>query len=352
MTQSDFKFELARSEDMSAIGELTSASSRSLTLMLNKAGALDFTIPLVDDLAYEIKEVSTCVCLSYLGDEVWSGPVWTVDDDTDGPGGSVRVGCVGWLQTLDKRVVRPTWNNGQAVTYTGVDAGEIAFDLVRRTNEDAVAAGAPSFIVPGTAQATIPRTRTYQPWTGILTAVEELTTIESGFDMFVHPFTRELHIVQQIQESKGVHYELGRNVKRATRRTETGRTVNWLSAYSSVGYEAANDPDSIADTTLFEEAVSLSDVVDRGILLAYAAGEVALKKRPLPMLDFQPHTMDPSNPQDYLPFRDFNPGDLVHLTARKGRLQLDKQLIRLFGYTLGFNPNGSISMTGIQSTLA
>ena len=349
-TLSSYKFELADSYDLSRLGELTQARNRSLQLSLNKAGAFTFQLPLDDGLANLVEEVRTCVVISRDAEEIWSGPVWNVQETINNQNAAMQVGCVGWLQTLDKRVTRPEWNAGNPITYNGIDAGEIAMDLLTRTNLDAYAASAPSYVTPGAFDNTQIRFRTYQPWSGILASLDELTQIESGFDMYVDPVTRELNIYTRLGTDNGVLFQLPGNVSAVSRQTDSGSITNYLTAYSSVARASEADPDSLSDLGLFEEARSLSDVVNEDTLQAYAAGEIFVWHRPLAIISFQPVPESPELPYAPRVFRDYNIGDYVRLTARKGRLQLDRQILRIFAFTVQFPDTGGALVSDFQTT--
>jgi len=346
---SNYKFELADSYDLSGLGELTQARNRSLQLSLNRAGAFSCTLPLDDGMAEIVEEVRTCVIVSVDGETIWSGPVWNVQEQINNQSATMQIGCVGWLQTLDKRVVRPEWNAGNPIQYDGVDAGEIALDLLTRTNNDAYAAGAPSYVFPGIYDSTQFRYRTYQPWSGILTSLNELTEIESGFDMLVDPVTRELNIYARIGVDSGILFQLPGNVSSVSRQTDSGSITNYITAYSSAARASEADAESLSDYGLFEEAQSLSDVVNSETLTAWAAGEIFVHSRPLPIISFQPQPESPENPNAPRVFRDYNIGDFVRLTARKGRLQLDRQPLRIFSFTVSFPETGGAQVSDFQT---
>lgn len=347
-----YKFELAQSSDLSRIGELTHASGRSLQLALNKAGAFSCTLPLDDALTDLVREVETCVIISRDNQIIWSGPIWAINETVSASAASVQISAVGWLQTLDKRVVRPTWNSNQPMTYTNQDAGLIALDLLTRSNLDAADAGAPIYIFPGAAEITQLRTRSYPPWAGVLASLNELTDIESGFDMLVDPGTRKLNISMRVGSDNGVAFELPGTVNQINRVTDSGRILNYLTAYSATGAQADADYDSIAKLGLFEEAQSLSDVVDPNILAAYAAGEVFVKGRPLRIITFQPRAETIENPSLPRVIRDYNIGDIVRLTVNHGRLRLNRQPLRIFSFSLNFPDTGGASVSDIQTTLS
>ena len=247
---SDWTFELLDSSDLSGIGELTTASPRSLTRTLNKAGAVSCSMSMDEEISSRVKEITTAIGMSFRGKRVWTGPVWTTSESVDSERATLGIGCVGWLQTLDKRVTRPSWADGGPKTWTDTDAGQIAHEMLTLTNSDASTVGSPNYVLVGTRESTQLRTRTYQPWSVVLASLTELSDIESGFDMEVDSETRELNIYQIIQRNKGTSFQLDRNLQSVTSQIDAGRTLNWLDAYSSVGVEAVADPFSLVESRL------------------------------------------------------------------------------------------------------
>jgi hypothetical protein len=168
--------------------------------------------------------------------------------------------------------------------------------------------------------------------------------------MQVDPVTRELNIYNRIGEDRNIYFQLPGDVSSVSKQTDSGSIINSMTAYSTSGFAAEADFDSIMDIGLFEEAQSLSDVIDSGILVAYAAAEVAIKARPLPIITFQPLPESPERPNAPRVFRDWNIGDLVHLSARHGRLQLDRQLLRVFSFSVSFPDTGGANVSNVQTT--
>jgi hypothetical protein len=348
-TEVIWKFELLRSSDMKRLLELKQARQRVLQLGLNKAGSFSFELPLEHKDTIRVQEVSTAVMIYRNGQPVWSGPVWTVQEQTPN---SVQVGCVGWLQTLEKRVSKPRWADGGTLSYVGIDAGLVALDLLARSNADAL--GYPSYVFPGSAETTQPRTRAYAPFINILNEITALTSIESGFDMLVDPASRALNIYSKLQKIRPqVLFDYGRNVGSVSRNSDSARICNRMIAYSSiVGSAQVDDTESQRAIGVFEESVSLSDVVDQSILQAYAAAEVAVRGRPLRIATFVPRPFSSQRPNDPRIFNDFNIGDVGYLNVDKGRLKLTKQAVRIFGAAVAFNDNGTESITSVQTTAA
>lgn len=344
-----WKFELANSSNFARIGELTQARERSLNLTLNKGGSFSFKLPLVDDIGSLISEVSTCVIISRLYDSgniipVWSGPVWTINESTPN---DLNIDCVGWLQTLEKRISKPAWGN--PLIYSDKDSGDIAFDLLNKSNLDS-AYSSTNYISPGINAGSQLRDITYQPYINILNEIENLSNIEDGYDMLIDPLTKKLNIYSQLETVRNnINFEYRSAAQNVTRSSDSSKICNSIYVYSSTGVAQQTDVDSQAQYGLFEEAVSLSDATDISILQAYANGEIAVRSRPLRLSSFIPRPFSSQNPNDPRIFDDFNVGDIVYFSINKGRLQIPKQAARVFSASVNFNDTGTESITTIST---
>jgi hypothetical protein len=341
---SPYRFELARSSDFFRYGDLTKAKGRSLTLALNKAGSFSFTMPLESNpVADDLEEISTCVLIYFQDELIWSGPVWTIEEQTPN---TISVGCVGWYQVLEKRIINPEWCTPY-LSYVNQDAGVIALDLLARTNTES-----PSLVVPGTAEETQLRTRNYSAYGTIANEIQSLSTIEAGFDLYVDPETRLLNIYSSLGvERIHVNFEYGTNVLSASRRSDSSKLVNKIYVYGGSGTttQVSYDPDSIARYGLHEEAISLSDVTDNAILAAFGQAELAVRANPLRLIGFEPRRYLLS-PRDPLLFQDFNIGDTVYATIQKERFDVSRQAVRVFGATMTWDDAGNVQLTAVQTT--
>lgn len=338
-----WRFELADSSTFSKIGELTQAGQRSLILTLNRPGAFSFQLPLDDEMASFIEERITCVLVKKDGVVVWSGPVWTIEETAPN---TLQVGCVGWLQTLERRLTRNTW--GAPLIFNDIDAGAIVQDLILRAKNEAISAGGPYWISPGTTETSQLRDASYQPDTPILQEIYNLAALESGFDFLVDPVTRTLDIVAtSMVDRPNVIFEWGVNLSQAGRSSDSERMVNRYIANGANNLsQAAIDPTSIATYGLIEEAQSLSDVTSDVILQAYAQAEIALRAQPLRTHTFEPRKATETDP---LLFRDCFVGDKVYLKVMRGRLNIARQAVRLFSVTLSFDELGNEQMTSVST---
>lgn len=347
---SGWTFELADSATMTKIGELTQARDRSLQLGHNAAGAFAMRLPLADQFSYNVQEAATCVVAKLDGRSRWSGPMWTGKEETPD---TFSVTAVGWQQTLEKRVLKPVgvthWPSWTTLSYSNYDAGRIAQSLLSQSNGDATYANR-NYVLPGTVELSENRTRTYQPWASLLGCISDLSQVEDGYDYMVDPVTRELNIYRKIGSVTDVVFEYGTNLTSVSRDCDVSKMCNRMIAYSSVGFAVSEDIVSQAVYGTFEEAVSLTGVVDVSILQAFANAEIAVRSIPQRFVGFQPRQSTTAFPGDPQIFRDFKVSDIVELRARRGRIDLPSQKVKIFGATISFLENGQQQLSSLQTS--
>jgi hypothetical protein len=366
------------------IGELFHAKDRGVELIQNRPGSVNFTISLEHEIAHEIKEGTTCV-LAWRDDidgvQVcrWSGPVWTAEEDYAGT--SLRVSCVGWIEELNTRLIRPT--QVQSARYTNIDPGAIVLggagvpantSLLSLANKqtDDLGTERPTHITAGSYDPTVdslgaPITRTinYAAWQSIGQAIQQLSDIEYGFDYSVNPLTRALNIhflpIKGTIRGKGndrpdALFTLGwgpRNLQALNRNTEMASVRNRFTATSQSGASGrAEDRNSMALYGIHEEQTSLSDVTgkDMGpILLAYAGGEIVYRAKPQPVWTMTPFPWRGADSNVPRLFDDYDIGDFVYLLAEGGREPMtEPQALRVFGVQLGIDDEGNERISSLQ----
>ncbi len=346
----DWTFELASSSDLSKIGRLTESKSRSLTLTQDRAGALSMSLPLTHRLSREIEIARTCVLCKKGGQVLWSGPVWTLEKSAPG---DLSIGCVGWLQTLEKRVTKPSWIADGKLSYASTDAGLIAHTVLDRSAEDV--ADGPVYVTSGGLETTQLRSETYQPFNSVLSIIMGLSAeeIEAGYYLNVHPVSRTLDIYASIGRARPeAVFTYGSSAASISQSFDASRLCNRFIAYSAIGWAQADNLISQAAYGVFEEAQSLSDVRSISILQAYANGEVAVRSDPLGFLAFTgaPSTLD--GPRVPRIFEDFVVGDTVQVAGRKGALDVPRQPTRVYSATLTWPDKGGREVLSSVQTIA
>jgi hypothetical protein len=394
MAAVQWKFLLADSGSYNNIGELTQARNRQLSLTLNKSGTLSFTIPMNDDLGYQIYPLTHCVKALRRGIDgvwrsIWSGPVWTIDEDISGE--RMTVNAVGWMQMLEKRALRrdkiyTAINGAGGGPWTDAD---IILDLLADANATNITwdtnfpggyavplmsgATTPTNMTAGTKTGTFQnRTISYTKGANILQELLRLTDIESGCDIEVDPSSaaRPLNLFQRkMTDRTGVvfGYKWGpNNLQQLTRQFDPSTIVNYIYVAGSSTVAPAyadtktfpaptQNPPKLGENSqtsygLWEETVSLPDVNDLSVLQTYAAGEVLVRSSPRIMYGLTPFPfVESKKGQIPEPFVEYTLGDKIYFSARSGRrVNINKQAARIFGMSVSIDENGNETLGQLQ----
>jgi hypothetical protein len=324
---------LARSQDMREIGALRYAFS--LSPIFNRSGSFSMTMPLDDKIAYSVAKHSTCVVCQRNDEIRWSGPIVSVIRDPAAM--TLSLTALGWLDELFHRFVRA--DEEAALIFTDTIGGDIVDNLVATANAQTDTDGVerPTHLGFSQANDTQTRTRSYKRGQNYGQAIQELSDIENGLDIYVDPQTRRITTrpPDAYQDRVGVMFGYGVepfNLANATQNDDGTNTANRISAVSSGGAVVpADDVNAInAQDTMREDWISLSDVAETDIVGAYAVSEVIYRSRGQITYDFKPL------PYGDIPrlWDDFNLGDKVYLSIDAGALQLDNQALRVFAVTI------------------
>lgn len=367
-----YKFILASAVDLSNIGELTQARSRTFEVKLNSPGNASFTVPMNDELSANIWPLSSALKIYRTGSTgqklVWSGYVNTIDEDATN--NHMQINCVGWQERLSKRFLR------QRLIYANVDDGDLVMNLLAQANTspfpDAYAPTVPAGSNPNnstwlawggklpnegaggaTAYTTALRNRTYELYQSIGQSINELVGIENGCDVWVDPATRMLYVYRKrrrILTNTVFGFGWGPNNIQQFNRTLDGSTVtNYYLATGRTGVtgQYQHDAASQGSYNLIEEMQNLADVSDTNILNAYAGGEILMRAQPRQIFNVTPfpYSTDKGVPE---PFVDYDVGDQARLVAKKmPRLNVDQQ-VRVFGIQVGVDEEGNERLGALQ----
>lgn len=345
-----YRFDLVNAYSLAKIGTLHSARDRILDVTLNRPGNARFWMPTFAEYAKDVKKIKTAL-LVYVGNScVWGGPIWGIQRDLEQRRMSIT--AVGWFQRLMRRMIYLNQVGDQP--YSSMDAGTMAINLLAKANaRGVVPAGAPSatMITAGSVQASINRTRRFEVGQYIGQEIIKLSDIENGFDFYVDPISRQLHIYYprygQDRPDVLLAYNWGpRNVQNVLPQEDAETKVNGMLARGKYGNAWAEDADDIAEFGLLEDAVQLADVTDDNILLAYAGGEVLTRTNPLTYnVILKPETED-AVPQFFVKY---GLGDTVYLTARGDLDAINRQPMRVFGATINIDNQGNSRVSSLKT---
>jgi hypothetical protein len=327
---------LANTADMSPIGLLRYASSKQLQLVYNRPGTLNFQVPIDDGLSYSIVNRKTCV-IAYRNDvPVWSAPVVSVRDAV--PEDVLQVTCMGWLEELDHRFIRPSEEPG--FIFSNIAGGQIILALIAAANAQTDGNGVvrPTHVKAGVATDTQVRSRAYKRAESYGDNIRELCDVENGCDIFIDPISRSVTVRSPTDFADRLDCRFGygifpNNLETVSRQVDGTRMANRINVAgaSSVTPVFAESQASMDDAdTIIEEWITLSDVTQASVLGEYANGEVAYKKDGLTTYAIKPMSLG-TVPRL---FDDFQLGDKVYFSVDRGRFRVDTQPVRVFTASL------------------
>jgi hypothetical protein len=396
----DWRWWLVRTSDLGKIVELSSAHSKNLKIMLNQAGSATFWLHLLDPLTEYVEEHTTSVICYRNTVPIWSGEVINVNEESSATSDVMNVTVMGWYYLFSKRslhtgkefieeMLPKAIAEGRVTGYTeigtesatqltygeyprgsgiyqGVPMAVIAADLINRANIDV-----PTYITLGP----IPETTNsinlpLQQFQNIGEQITKITNIESGFDWYIDPITRKFNMIRNtvrgnivglgVDRGSGVKFTYPGNCEKASRSKEGTKTINRVEAIGqNFNVGKSESLSSIIENGLFETDMSLSDVSQESILIAYATVEVATLEKPFTIISFIPKSVGPEDtvisgvPR---PFEDYNLGDIVYCTIERGPKFIvgkpNPQPIRVYGIELEIDDNGREIVKSIQTTYA
>lgn len=330
---------LAESSDLTVLGPLQDASGINLDLVLNRPGRLQFSYPLDGPLAKEISPINRCVLLAYNGEIFWSGFIMSFQRGM--PEEQINVVVTGWQEVLYHRAIRAE------VTYINQTRGFIIHELLAIANEQKR-----TWMEQGTnTDDAPPISKTFEGETTVGQGIEEMTSIEAGPDITVHPQERTLNIQawDEFVDHTNIIWAYGwgpHNLESFSQSVDGAALINRITVKgknNAVGGYLTEDILSQTTYQLFENSVTLSNVGDPDILAAYGEAELFYKKNPRVNYQFQPAAGN-ENP---IVFRDFNLGDKCYLKAIYNNVFEVNQAIRVFSCSLSIDDNNVPKMSNM-----
>jgi hypothetical protein len=345
----EWEVTLARSSSMQEIDLLPYAFT--LTPIFNRAGSFSMTLPLDDEIAFQVVKHSTCVICSRNETAKWSGEIVSVVKDPAAM--TLSISALGWLENLNKRYL---WAQDEAAaTFTDVPGGQIISSLIGliSAHVDNLGAPMPTPFTTFTANDVQLRTRTYKRGQSVGQALQELVDVENGMDIYVNPSTRAITTLPPTQFANRTEVLFGYGVEPANLanapQTDDGTTTaEYITVVGSnnIGNAAsAHELITAHGGFVREDWLTLSDVSDTNIIGAYANAELVYRGNGQITYDLKPL------PYGDVPrlYDDFELGDQVYLSVDAGALRVENQAIRVFSVTIEVDANGNevISQVGV-----
>lgn len=168
---------LVQNQSGNVLGEFETFRHLTFSKRLNNYGECSFSVPIDDpkiNSLIALRRFSVWIYRDNL--LVWSGEqVTRVGDLTDKGNNWVTIYCFDWIEQLKHRYV------SEEVTFTQIDAGDIAWSLIN-TAQTEYDMG----ITEGNIEETMDRDRTYKNTQNIYEAIINLTNVINGFDFEIN----------------------------------------------------------------------------------------------------------------------------------------------------------------------
>lgn len=185
------------------LGEFKNFRNLSFSRRLNNYGTCSFEIPIKDQKASDLVALRNYTVYIYRNDFlIWAGEQATREGYLDEVGNNwATITCFDWFEQLFSRYT------AQFLRYEGVDAGQIAWDLIDTTQ------GLGTFgITEGTVQATQNRDRSYEN-DNIGEIIINLANVINGFDFEINT-SRVFNVFTHIGVDRtNLVLEYGRNIQ-------------------------------------------------------------------------------------------------------------------------------------------
>jgi hypothetical protein len=273
------------------------------------------------------------------------GPVVADEESAQGQGANTKVTAADVAWRLAHRFVAKDVH-GVGVTYTNVDSGQIALDVLAKANADAATG-----ITAGTADAFVPRTLTYV-WKRVSDALNELGSPAGSYEWQIRytdgtPPVCQLDLRAELgsDRSSSIYLEYGagrRNLSAYSRVRSLDQMANDVWALGASGTLAAEAYDDASRGAYgrFEDVLTFGDIAAPSLIDALAAAHVLYRSAPKQTIQA---TLFPATAPRY--GVDYVVGDRVGLRAKIGGSVRFSGAARIWGVSIQISDLGQETPT-------
>lgn len=326
---------IVKDGDGDQIGEFKVFRNLTISKRLNNYGTCSFEIPADDPKASDLVALRVFTIDVYRIAEddsqllLWAGEQAIREGNLDSAGNNwCKITCFDWFEQLFSRYT------ADVVTYTGVDAGQIAWDLIDTTQ------GEPDGdfgITEGTIEATQNRDRTYNNG-NIGELIINLANVINGFDFEIN--TSKVFNVSSIigVDRTNLVLEYGRNIQSIQITEDFSSPVNRAIVLGDSGdfqvplRVERDDASSQAIYKLREGILTELDVTQVSTL--EDKGDALLRKRGVALFRTSMKLIPSSSPT----IADFALGDVITLKVVNGVYNII-EFFRIYEWSVTFTTN-------------
>lgn len=317
-----------------SLGEFTTFRSLAFGKNLNNYGSCSFEVPIDDNKAKSLIVPRRYTIEVYRrldddpeGDLVWAGEQALRKGHLSSSNDNwVMVQCFDWFEQLYQRIT------AKEVQYDGIDAGQIAWDLIDTTQNDPSGFGDLG-ITEGSIPVSINRDRSYYNQ-NIGEAIVNLANVINGFDFEItNTKVFNTYAVKGTDKSSSVIFEFGKNITDVDITEDSIHMVN-----RSIVLGEASDTNELTrvdrNNAAFQNTYKLresttSEMQVSDVNTLSDKGDAVLRKYQLPLLTLDMTLLAGSSPS----ILDFSLGDLITIIIKKGLYDINSGY-RVFGWEI------------------
>lgn len=301
---------------------------------LNNYGSCSFQVPTNDETVNSLVALRRYSVWIYRDSVlVWSGEQ-AIREGALTPTGNnwCTITCYDWFELLLSRYTP------ELVTYTGIDAGEIAWDLISVSQADS------SFgITQGTIEATQLRDRIYETQ-NIGDAIINLANVINGFDFEVSYFKVFNALAMIGIDRSDLVFEYGQNISSIRITEDFANPINRAIVLGDSGDPddplrvERNDLESQSLYRVREGVSNESTVIEVSTL--EEKGDAVLRQRANPLLKTTMTLVKSSSPT----IANFALGDSITLKVESGVYHINR-IFRIYEWTVAYNSDDTEQLT-------
>lgn len=310
------------------IGEFKEFRNLKFSRRLNNYGTCSFEIPADDPKASSLIALRAYTIEVYRDDFlIWAGEQAVRDGQLDKAGNNwCKITCFDWFEQLFSRYT------GESVTFAGVDAGEIAWQLIDTTQTESDLG-----ITEGTIEATQNRDRTYNNQ-NIGEAIINLANVINGFDFEINT-SQVFNVAANIGVDRtNLVLEYGRNIQAIQITEDFSSPINRaivLGSGSDFTAPLRVDRDDAASQALYGLREGLINELEVSeITTLEDKGDALTRKKGMPLLKTRMTLIPSSSPT----IEDFALGDILTLKVVSGVYNIQSQF-RVYEWTVSYPPS-------------
>lgn len=319
------------------LGEFQKFRNLKFGKRLNNYGTCTFEVPVEDSKISSLIALRRYTIDIYRTDEdgdllIWAGEQASREGILSNQGDNwCRIYCYDWLEQLNSRYT------ADEVTFTGIDAGAIAWDLIDTAQTEA---NGDFGITEGSIEATQNRDRVYYNQ-NILDAIINLSNVINGFDFEINN-SKVFNVSSFIgvDRSNDVVLEYGVNIASMRIVEDFSKIVNRAIILGDSG--DFSDPlrverDDAPSQVLYKIREALSnELTVSEVSTMEEKGDALIRKYQLPLYKV---TMDIVRGGE-LSIADFALGDIIRLIIKSGIYDLN-ELFRIYEWTLSYGDDNT-----------